>query len=98
MTTREAYLHHALYFRDLLKQANEHFRLAGESEKLGLALYLANEQNIRKGQRWTERHVTEDDEAATCCETYPRVGANLLALHQPPRDRIRWLLAAITVT
>jgi hypothetical protein len=71
MTTyRGAFLRHASFFRDLLKQANELYRSGGAAFEQGLELYLANAPNIRSGQSWTEKNATEDLQAARICEDY----------------------------
>jgi hypothetical protein len=51
--------------------------------------------NIRAGQEWAAEHA-KDLEAADSCSYYPAAGAHLLRLLVHPRERVRWLQAALS--
>src|SRR5258708_3864878 len=68
----------------------------GQSLKLGLTLLDAERRNIEEG--WSAARVLaqDDDRAAKLCSSYPRVGAALLNMRVPPRERIQRSEAGLT--
>lgn len=86
---------HAKHFSEVIATASCLYRQGGESLKNGLALFDAEWGNIQAGQAWASGHAGEDNEAAKLCSDYPDAGVYCLALRQHPRERIRWLEAAI---
>ncbi|HKP13999.1 MAG TPA: tetratricopeptide repeat protein, partial [Blastocatellia bacterium] len=93
--SHQAYLRHAAYYRDVLSQIHELYRRGHMDGELALQQFDQERANIEMGQAQAEKHATEYDEAAAICSDYPDVAANLLDLRLHPRERIRWVQAAI---
>jgi tetratricopeptide (TPR) repeat protein len=85
---------HAQHFRDVLGVANQLYLEGGDKLMQGLALFDQEWGNIQAGQAWVAEHSEQDDGAAELCSGYAGVGS-LLDLRQHPRERIRWLEAAL---
>jgi len=88
-------LRHATHYEAILRAADELYREGGRALKQGLELFNLEWSNIQAGQGWAEAYSTENDEAAELCINYPNGGAHLLDLRQHPRERVRWLEAAL---
>ena len=89
---------HASYYLSVLREAKELYKKGGEALKRGLVLFDLEWPNIQAGQIWAEEHASEDSEddvAVSLCSNYPGAGVYLLNLRQHPRERIRWLEAAL---
>lgn len=91
-----AYLRHSMYYLRVLEEADNLYKQGGKSQMRGLALFDLEWRNIQAGQAWAEKHAGQSNEAAKLCSDYAAVGAHLLSLRQPPRERIRWLEAALS--
>jgi len=88
-------LRHAQHFASVLRKARDLYLQGGESVKCGLALFDLEWGNIQAGQVWAAARADQDNEAARLCGDYPDAGVYCLDLRQHPRDRIRWLEAAL---
>src|SRR5438552_12992084 len=92
----EAQVRHAEHFEAVLRGINELYLEGGQSLKLGLTLFDAERSNIEEG--WSAARVLahDDDRATKLCSSYPRVGAALLNMRVPPRERIQRSEAGLT--
>lgn len=91
----ETALRHARHYWGLLVAADEFYLEGGEFLMQGLVLFDAEWGNIQAGQDWAAAHAATDPEAARLCSDYPERGAYCLSLRGHPRERIRWLEAAL---
>jgi tetratricopeptide (TPR) repeat protein len=91
----DSQLRHAEHYVAVMRAADELYRRGGQALEEGLELFNLEWSNIRAGQAWAEEYSTEKDEAAALCINYPNAGAHLLDLRQHPRERLRWLEAAL---
>ncbi len=87
--------HHAEHYATVLSSANELYEKGGEAIQHGLALFDLEWGNIQAGQAWAQANVEKNKAAAQLCSDYAGQGF-LLELRQHPRERIRWLEAALT--
>ena len=92
---KEASARHAEHYMAVLAAANALYLKGGEGVLQGLALFDLERANIEAGQAWAAGRADRDDAAARLCSSYPNAGAYVLDLRQHPRDRIRWLEAAL---
>src|SRR3989442_1351125 len=86
---------HAEHYKDVAAAADKLYQQGGEWLRKGLAQFDAEWGNIQGGQAWAATHAGEDDAAAVLCSAYPNAGAYCLRLRLHPRERIRWLEAAL---
>jgi tetratricopeptide (TPR) repeat protein len=93
--TRAAQGRHAEHYKNVLDAADELYLKGGASILEGLALFDLEWSNIQAGQAWAASHSEQDRSAAQLCVAYPDAGVHVLGLRQPPRERIRWLDAAL---
>ena len=87
--------HHAVHYATVLSSADELYEKGGEAIQHGLALFDLEWGNIQAGQAWAQANVEKNQAAAQLCSDYAGKGS-LLGLRQHPRERIRWLEAALT--
>ena len=87
--------HATYYHRDVLLVADQLYKRGGESLKNALALFDIEWGNIQAGQAWAAANARGNDAAASLCSSYPNAAAYFLELRQHPRERIRWLEAAL---
>lgn len=85
---------HAEHYAAVLKNANDHYLEGGEAIQRGLALFDLEWGNIQAGQAWAQAHAEKNKVASQLCSGYAGQGS-LLELLQHPRERIRWLKAAL---
>ena len=90
-----AHLRHAAHYLTVLRQADERYREGGEAFGHGLRLFDVEWNNIKAGQAWAEEQSAGNARAAELTISYPNVGAHLLDLRQPPRERIHWFEVAL---
>ena len=90
----EAGLRHAAHYESVLRAARKLYMQGGESITRGLGLFDLEWGNIQAGQAWAAGHAGEDDAAARLCSAYPN-WPYLLDLRLHPRERIRWMEAAL---
>jgi tetratricopeptide (TPR) repeat protein len=86
---------HAGHYLKVLGAADDLYLKGGEWVTKGLALFDAEWSNIQAGQAWAAKHAPDDDNAADSCWRYQDAGVYCLVLRQHPRERIRWLEAAL---
>ena len=86
---------HAMYYLNVLAQANNLYIKGGGFIKQGLALLDLEWGSVQAGQAWAAAHAEQDKEAARLCSRYPDAGCNCLHLYKHPRERIHWLEAAL---
>ncbi len=89
---------HAAYYRDVLAAADQKYQSGGTGVLESLALFDLEWSNIKAGQAWAANHSERNQLAPRLCASYPRAGAGVLSLRQPPRDRIKWLEIALSST
>jgi tetratricopeptide (TPR) repeat protein len=82
---------HAGHYRGVLAAAHDLYLRGGAQVVLRLALFDLERRNIETGQAWAAEAAADDPVAARLCVSYPDVGAFILELRQPPRQRITWL-------
>lgn len=87
---------HAQYYLEVLHSADDLYLEGGDAIKLGLCLYDLEAGNIKAGQAWAAENTSSDKEAAHICSDYPNSGAYCLSLRLHPRERIKWLEAALS--
>jgi tetratricopeptide (TPR) repeat protein len=86
---------HAAHYHGVLRRARNLYEQGGDAVLRGLALFDVERPNVEAGQAWVAEHAEADDTAAGLCSDYPDAGAYVLDLRQHPRERIRWLEAAL---
>ena len=86
---------HAMHYQTVLADAVGLYLEGGQTVRGGLMLFDLEWRNIETGQAWAETEAGGNDQAALLCIAYPDAGAYVLALRQHPRERIRWLEAAV---
>lgn len=91
----EAAKRHAKHYIGILKRSDELYRRGGQAARTALPAFDSEWENIHAGQAWAAKYTGKDEEALTLCVEYPNAGASLLELRQSPRERIRWLEAAL---
>lgn len=94
-------LHHAElrfanHYLAVLRTAGELYDQGGEALRQGLVLFESEWINIEASQTWAENHSSESEPVAQVCNDFPDGSPHLLDMRQHPRDRIRWLEAALT--
>jgi tetratricopeptide (TPR) repeat protein len=97
MNDKEEYkarLKHAAHYEDVLGKANDLYLEGGEKISTGLRLFDREWENIRTSQAWISAGG-ESPAFSELCVDYPNAGAHILDLRQHPRERIRWLEAAL---
>jgi tetratricopeptide (TPR) repeat protein len=93
---RQAELSFANHFLAELCKAGELYDQGAEALMQGLYLFDLGWSNIERAQSWAEQYSADTEEFAQICNNFPDVAPRLLDLRQAPRDRIRWLEAALT--
>ncbi len=86
---------HAAHYKNVLAAADDLYLEGGDSLMRALALLDLEWPNIQTGQAWAAAHAESDGAAAQLCAGYPDAGAYCIALRLHPRERIRWLEAAL---
>ena len=86
---------HAMHYQTVLRSTNELYLRGGDSIRPGLALFDREWPNIQAGQAWAVANTEHNTTAARLCDDYPDTGAYVLGLRQHPREKIRWLEAAL---
>jgi tetratricopeptide (TPR) repeat protein len=94
----DAQFRHAEHYESVMRDINELYLEGGETLKLGLLLFDVERQNIEAGWSTAVSLASDDDEAARLCSSYPRVGAALLNMRIPPRERVRRSQAALAAS
>jgi len=92
----EARLRHASHYKDVLGAADDLYLKGGENVLLGLHLFDLEWENIRTGHAWAIATHESDPNPSKLCIEYPNAGVYVLNLRQHPREKIRWLEAAIS--
>ena len=85
---------HAAHYLSVLLAARELYKQGGERLRSGPALFDLERINIQAGQAWAEANTRSDEAAAQLCSDYSD-WPYLLELRLHPRERIRWLAAAL---
>jgi len=91
----EASRRHVAHYAGVARGADWLYLNGGKGITLGLALFDTEWANIQAGQEWAASRAQEDDDAARLCSDYPDAVAYCLSLRQHPRDRVKWLDAAL---
>ncbi|MFZ0050269.1 MAG: tetratricopeptide repeat protein [Desulfobaccales bacterium] len=91
----QAAARHASHYVKILREAGDLCERGGEALGQGLKLFDREWDNLRAGQKWAEDQAGVDESAAELCNAYPDAGVYLLSLRQHPRERLRWLEAAL---
>jgi tetratricopeptide (TPR) repeat protein len=89
-------LRHATHYETVLRAADDLYFKGGESIKQGLASFDSERGNIEAGQAWAVGQIDNLPDATKLCSDYAGAGVYVLNLRQHPRERIRWLEAALT--
>jgi tetratricopeptide (TPR) repeat protein len=89
------YLRHASYYQRVLSTADDLYVNGGADLQRSHQLVDLEWANIQVGQAWAEAHADRDEEAANLCSAYPGEGISLLNQIGHPRERLRWLEAAL---
>jgi tetratricopeptide (TPR) repeat protein len=86
---------HAQHFLDVTWKTDQLYKEGGASFDAALALFDREWENIDAGQTWAATHAAQNDDAARLCSNYPYIAVHAIALRLSPRERIRWLEAAL---
>jgi tetratricopeptide (TPR) repeat protein len=92
----EARLKHASHYKDVLSAADDLYLEGGENVLLGLRLFDLEWENIRTGQAWAVARQGNDPALAKLSVEYPDAGVYVLSLRQHPKEKPRWLEAALS--
>jgi tetratricopeptide (TPR) repeat protein len=79
----------------LLRALDDRYKQGGDHIAPALAAFERDWRNLQAGQAWAAARAGQDRVGAELCVAYPVVGAWLLELRQPLRERARWLEAAL---
>jgi tetratricopeptide (TPR) repeat protein len=80
---------HALYFMNVIEEANDLYKSGHENVLTGLRLFDRERTNIESGFAWA-REAKALPYQGLVCDFYD-AGSHILDLRFPPRNRIRWL-------
>ena len=94
----DAQFRHAEHYETVMRDINELYLEGGETLKLGLLLFDVERHNIEAGWSTAVNLANDDDKAARLASSYPRVGAALLNMRIPPRERVRRSQAALAAS
>jgi tetratricopeptide (TPR) repeat protein len=86
---------HAVYYVNVLSEADDLYLQGGEAFMRGLALFDAERTNIQGGQSWAANYA-DDDKAALLCSRYPTAGIYVLQLRLHPSELVEWLGKALS--
>jgi tetratricopeptide (TPR) repeat protein len=86
---------HAMYYREVLYAAEQHYLLGGSGVTQGLALFDQERAHIEVGQAWATERQALDDHAARLSIEYSVIGPNVLALRLHLEHRTAWSTMAI---
>ncbi|OQA94056.1 MAG: photosystem I assembly protein Ycf3 [Chloroflexi bacterium ADurb.Bin222] len=93
---------HAEHYEQVLRAARDTYLQGDKGILAGLTLYDREAHNIHAGFAWASSPPAaspppgETEEGRTAlCSAYPDAGAYILTLRLHPRERIRWLEAAL---
>lgn len=86
---------HAVFYKEVLREANERYKSGGEHMKEGLDLFDREWKNIEAGLAWASANAEGSAEGAKLCSDYLRTGPQVLSLRMQPRERFSWLDVAI---
>ncbi|MGA9769879.1 MAG: amino acid permease [Blastocatellia bacterium] len=78
-----AFERHAMYYLNILKQAEKLYLSGGEAIAQGLALLDLNSTNIQAGRAWAEKNMNRYKSAAVLYEGYAVAGLHILRSRQP---------------
>ncbi len=92
----EAKHRHAMHYASVLHAANNLYLQGSENILRGLALFDLEWPNIQAGHVWAVANIEQGTAAVQLCSRYPNAGVYILSLRLHPRERIRWLEAALT--
>lgn len=92
---REAHHRFAAHYQSLLHEAEALYEEAGPRFQAGIELLDREWHNILAGQVWATTHASQDRSACELCSAFPDAGKHLLQLQLNPRERIRWIEAAL---
>ena len=96
MRIEEARLRHASYYQSALASAHEQYLSGGPGVDRGLSLFDLCWPNVQIGHAWSTERCSKNRTAAALCIQYQNSGLYVLYLRQDPRERIRWLEAALS--
>lgn len=92
---REARHRFAAHYQSLLHEAEALYEEAGPRFQAGIELLDREWHNILAGQVWATSLASQDRSACELCSAFPDAGKHLLQLRLNPRERIRWIEAAL---
>lgn len=91
-----AHLRHAVYYKLVLRAANDLYLQGGAKALSGINIFDAESANIRAAFAWCVTHSVADNMAQALCSDFPFVGAQLLHLRLPPREYMGWIEPALS--
>ncbi len=86
---------HAVYYVDVLAQADKFYAKGGAAMVRGLRLFDLERNNILAGQAWAAEHAQDDKAIAKLTSEYAAGGAHILALRQPLARQMAWYENAV---
>ncbi len=91
----KARMRHATYYLNIVVSANQSFSQGGDGVEIGLTEFDLEWDNIQAGFDWARENRSKDQDALRLCNAYTELGAEMLAMRQPPKECVRWLEAAL---
>ncbi|MBC8285151.1 MAG: tetratricopeptide repeat protein [Nitrospinae bacterium] len=88
----------ALYYYDVLKEANELYGQDEEAAESALNMFDLNWSNIQAGHAWSASKSTEDATIAKLCGDYCTQARVLMPMRHPPEECIQWNESALTAS
>lgn len=86
---------HSWHYLNVLGECGKVYKQGGDFIKESLARFDKEWRNIKAGQEWASTQAGADERATRFCCQYPNAGASLIKLRLHPRERVRWLEAAL---
>ncbi|WP_298378181.1 tetratricopeptide repeat protein [Azospirillum sp.] len=86
----------ALHFMGVLAEANELYLRNQDGVAAGLARYDVESNNIATAVAWAIDRTESDPMALQVAARLPNAGPSVLGLRLPQRERIFWLISAVT--
>jgi len=93
---QDAYLKHASHYMEVMEITDRLYQGGGDKMLQGLRLFDLEWENIRSAQDWISGHSGDSNQIAELEMSFPNASVYCLNLRLAPRQRIKWLINAIT--
>src|SRR5207248_677705 len=85
----------ATHYINILQEVETLYEGGGEGIEQGLAIVDEDWPQIQAQHAWAASQVEADHAVMTLCNAYPDAAPSVLALRQPPQERLYWLEIAV---